>query len=176
MRKATNMYLIIGLGNPGKKYEITRHNVGFLILNEFAKSHNLVWEKDKKAQAEIVRFEQTILVKPRTFMNKSGLSVAYLVDYYKIAPENLLVVHDELDLDFGQTKLQRNVGAAGHLGVEDIVVSLKTKGFWRFRVGIGRPKNEKIETEDWVLSKFTSQELDEIRNIALPVGGFKSRE
>lgn len=165
------MRLIVGLGNPGRKYAKTLHNVGFILLDQFAKKNNLEWSKNAEAQAHIVKTKDYILVKPQTFMNRSGISVAYLMSYYKLDPENLLIVHDDIDLASGQTKMQKNVGPAGHLGVEDIVVSLKTKAFWRFRVGVGRPQNEQISTEDWVLSNFSSQELAEIQNIALPISG-----
>ena len=163
------MKLIVGLGNPGKKYEKTLHNVGFLLLDKFAQDAGLKWKGNSKAQAQIIKTDDYILVKPQTYMNRSGISVAYLLSYYKLTPQNLLVVHDDIDLNFGQTKYQKNVGPAGHLGVEDIVVSVKTKDFWRFRVGVGRPQNEQISTEDWVLSNFSSQELEKIQDISLPI-------
>jgi PTH1 family peptidyl-tRNA hydrolase len=165
------MQLIVGLGNPGKKYEKTLHNVGFILLDQFANANKLEWTKDSKAKAQIIKTEGYILVKPQTFMNQSGTSVSYLMSYFKISPENLLVIHDDIDLAFGQTKLQKNIGSAGHLGIEDIVVSIKTKDFWRFRVGVGRPQNEKISTEDWVLSNFSLQDLEKIQNISLPISG-----
>jgi len=165
------MKLIIGLGNPGKKYEKTLHNVGFILLDKLAEELGLKWKKDAKAQAQIAKNENLILAKPQTFMNRSGISVAHLMSYYKIPTEDLLVIHDDIDLAFAQTKLQKNIGPAGHLGVEDIVVSIKTKDFKRFRVGVGRPQNEKTSTEDWVLSNFSAQDLEKIQNISLPISG-----
>lgn len=166
------MNLIVGLGNPGKEYKNTRHNVGFILLDEFASQKNLNWTLDAKAQAFVTKFEDTLLAKPQTFMNRSGISVSYLINYYKVSLEDLLVVHDDVDLDFLQTKLQCGVGPAGHKGVEDIVVSVKSKNFWRFRVGIGRPENIPVDTQDWVLSRFSSQELEELKNISLPISGY----
>jgi len=159
------------LGNPGKKYAKTLHNVGFILLDKFAEDKHLSWKKDSKAQALVAKDENLLLVKPQTYMNRSGISVAYVLSYYKLNPSDLLVIHDDIDLNFGQTKLQKNIGPAGHLGVEDIIVSIKTKNFTRFRVGVGRPQNEKIATEDWVLSNFSAEQLEEIRNISLPISG-----
>lgn len=165
------MNIIVGLGNPGKKYEKTLHNVGFILLDKFAQKNNLKWSKNSKALALTAVYQDYLLVKPQTYMNKSGISVSYLMSYYKLNPSDLLVVHDDIDLQFGQTRLQKNAGSAGHLGVENIIVSLKTKDFSRFRVGVGRPENQNIPTEDWVLSDFTPQQLEEIQNISLPISG-----
>lgn len=166
------MKLIVGLGNPGKKYKHTRHNAGFILLDKFADEKDLNWKKDKKSASKIVRYEDTLFAKPQKFMNKSGVCVASLVEYYDISLDDLLVVHDDVDLEFLKTKLQRNIGPAGHKGVEDIVVSLRSKDFWRYRVGIGRPEENQVEVEDWVLSRFEPEELEEIQNISLPIGGY----
>ncbi len=166
------MKIVVGLGNPGKKYERTRHNVGFILLDNFSQDRDLTWRYDKRSQAEVSSFGDILLVKPQTFMNRSGISVSYLVNYYKLSLEDLIVIHDELDLPFGEIKLQKNVGSAGHLGVEDVIVSLKSKDFWRYRVGIGRPKNIRIDMGDWVLTEFTSQELEELQNVPLPISGY----
>lgn len=165
------MNLIVGLGNPGKKYEKTLHNVGFILLDNLARENNLKWSKNLKASALVALYGNYLLVKPQTYMNKSGISVAYLMSFYKLNPSDLLVVHDDMDLQFGQTKLQRGAGSAGHLGVESVIVSLKTKDFFRFRVGVGRPKDQNISAEDWVLSDFTPQQLEEIQNISFPISG-----
>ncbi len=168
----TNFYrLVVGLGNPGDRYALTRHNVGFMLLDVFASSRDLKWKFNKKAQALVTKFENVLLVKPQTYMNRSGISVAYFANYYELAPSELLVVHDDIDLDLGQTRLQFGAGPAGHHGVEDIMVSLKTKEFWRLRVGVGRPHNLHIAIEDWVLSKFSSDEIAKISTIQLPIGG-----
>ncbi len=167
------MKLVVGLGNTGIRYKKTRHNLGFILLNEYAKEHNLSWKKDRKARALIIRHEHEdiIFVKPQTFMNSSGISVSYLMNYYDLGLDDLLVVHDDVDLDFLQTKLQKGAGPAGHKGVEDIVVSVKSKDFWRFRVGVGRPHSAQMTTEDFILATFSKQELKEIKNISLPISG-----
>jgi len=165
------MKLVVGLGNPGIKYKKTRHNVGFILLNKYAKEHNLFWKKDRKAKAQVIRYEDITFVKPQTSMNRSGISVSYLMNYYDLDLEDLLVVHDDVDLDFLQTKLQRGTGPAGHKGVEDIIVSVKSKDFWRFRVGVGRPHSVQMTVEDFILAPFLKQELEEIQNISLPISG-----
>jgi len=165
------MKLVVGLGNPGLKYKKTRHNVGFILLDKYAKEHNLSWKKDKKAKAQIARHEDLIFVKPQTSMNRSGISVSYLMSYYDLDLEDLMVIHDDVDLGFLQTKLQKSTGPAGHRGVEDIIVSLRSKDFWRFRVGVGRPHDVQMTTEDFILAPFSKQELEEIQNISLPISG-----
>jgi len=165
------MKLVVGLGNPGLKYKKTRHNVGFILLDKYAKEHNLSWKKDKKAKAQIARYEDLIFVKPQTSMNRSGISVSYLMGYYDLDLEDLMVIHDDVDLGFLQTKLQKSTGPAGHRGVEDIIVSLRSKDFWRFRIGVGRPHNVQMTTEDFILAPFSKQELEEIQNISLPISG-----
>jgi len=165
------MKLVVGLGNPGLKYRKTRHNVGFILLDKYVKEHNLSWKKDKKAKAQVALYEDLIFVKPQTFMNSSGISVSYLMNYYNLNLQDLLVVHDDVDLDFLQIKLQKSIGPAGHRGVEDIIVSVKSKDFWRFRVGVGRPHSVQMSVEDFVLAPFSRQELEEIQNISLPISG-----
>lgn len=165
------MKLMVGLGNPGLKYKKTRHNVGFILLDKYAKEHNLSWKKDKKAKAQIIHYEDLIFVKPQTSMNSSGISVSYLMGYYDLDLEDLMVIHDDVDLGFLQTKLQKSTGPAGHRGVEDIIVSLRSKDFWRFRIGVGRPHNVQMTVEDFILAPFSKQELEEIQNISLPISG-----
>ncbi|RLC34918.1 MAG: hypothetical protein DRZ76_01540 [Candidatus Nealsonbacteria bacterium] len=140
--------LIVGLGNPGKKYIGTRHNVGFRVVDELA--------KEKR--------EGFILAKPRTFMNQSGKAVKQLIENCcmrtagKLKIENLIVVHDDIDLPIGGFRIQKGRGAAGHKGVQSIIDALGTKDFWRIRIGIcpktGKPKN----VEKFVLQKFTKEE------------------
>jgi PTH1 family peptidyl-tRNA hydrolase len=159
------MKLIFGLGNPGKEYENTRHNVGFILLDKYAADKGLKWLKQDKFKAETAREGDTLLVKPQTFMNNSGDCVSLATNFYKAKPEDVLVVHDEVDLEFGRTKKQLGGGSAGHHGVENIVEKLGTDAFWRFRVGIGRPGNTQFDVMDWVLSDFSDQELEIIKNI-----------
>ncbi len=157
------MKLLVGLGNPGKKYEQTRHNVGFIILDHIALEQGVAWEQQKKANALIAKHGQTILAKPQTFMNNSGSSVQKLAAFYGVSLADLVVVHDDVDLEFGKTKFALGMGSAGHHGIEDIIEKLGSKEFWRLRVGVGRPSGEgagKFEVEDYVLGNFTAEELE----------------
>jgi len=164
------MKLIVGLGNPGIKYEKTRHNIGWRIIEELA--HQIETEQWKmemrfnafEAQKNINQ-EKVILTKPQTFMNNSGLSVKSAVDYYKIPIENILVIHDEIDLPLGKIKIQKERGSAGHKGIESIIEHLGTNDFNRMRVGIKSNKQETIETEKFVLQKFTPEEEEIIQEI-----------
>jgi len=180
-RLGSQMKLIVGLGNPGKKFEKTRHNVGFILLDKFAEEIGggataAAWSFDPKFVADIVKItkagEEYLLVKPETFMNKSGESVSKVVNYFDIDLEEILVVHDDVDLQFGQTKLQTGRNSAGHKGVQSIIDTLKTNNFWRFRVGVGRPEDcghdANIETDDWVLMNLTDKELSQIKAIKIP--------
>lgn len=172
--------LIIGLGNPGGKYENTRHNMGFLFIDALAKSLNMPdFEFDKKLNSQVseVRlspFERSPegrqkfpevglrLAKPQTFMNKSGLAASALVKYFKIKPENILVVHDDIDILWGSFKLSFGRSSAGHKGAESIIKSLKTKDFWRLRIGIQpvmSSKRVKIKADKVILKKFTPSEM-----------------
>jgi len=144
---------IIGLGNPGKEYENTRHNIGFIFVDELSKR----WKTSK--------FNTLILVKPQTFMNKSGQAVLALIKKFKIKPENILIIHDDIDILWGNYKLSFGRSSAGHKGVESIIKALKTKNFWRLRIGIqplrqarGKPKKH-VSADKIILKKFTSSEL-----------------
>ncbi|TAM89681.1 MAG: aminoacyl-tRNA hydrolase [Candidimonas sp.] len=136
--------LIVGLGNPGPQYEATRHNAGFWLVDHFADdlSASFMMEKTFSAWVAKARFESAavILAKPTTFMNRSGLAVGALARFYKLAPEQVLVLHDELDLLPGQVKLKQGGGHAGHNGLRDIQRELASSNFWRLRVGIGHPR------------------------------------
>lgn len=148
--------LIIGLGNPGKQYEKTRHNVGFMALDEMAPGFKFV----KKFNAEIAIGEQIIFAKPQTFMNLSGQSVQAIMSFYKITPEELIVIHDDLDIELGEFKVQKNRSSAGHNGVQSIIDSLGTKNFSRIRIGIRNPNPEiNLSAEKFVLQKFSKEEM-----------------
>ncbi len=157
------MKLIVGLGNPTQKYEKTRHNVGFILINDFHEARGLHWEPAPKFDAEICVSENFILLKPQTFMNNSGKAVSKALNYYKIKPSDLLVVHDDVDLPQGTIRKQIGSGAAGHHGVEDIINEIGTKDFWRLRVGVGRPENNNIPVDVYVLDNFADSELVELR-------------
>jgi len=152
------MFLIVGLGNPGKKFEKTRHNVGFRVVNEFAKKNNFPdFKISKKFNALIsegeFNNEKVILAKSQTFMNLSGKAVKKLVSSFRFQVSGLWVVHDDIDLPLGKIRIVKNRGSAGHKGVESIIKELGTKNFVRFRIGIlpktGKPKN----LEKFVLQK-----------------------
>lgn len=155
------MKLIVGLGNPGKMYQKTRHNVGFMVLDALQKSTSTSWsswEISKKLNAEIStgthEEEKIILLKPLTFMNESGLAVQLAMHFYKIKSEDVMVVHDDKDIILGDLKIQTDRGHAGHNGVRSIIEQTNTQNFTRMRIGIGNTREEKIDTADFVLSKF----------------------
>lgn len=149
------MKLIVGLGNPGPQYERTRHNVGFRVVDRLAEKWGFTWS-ERRARAILasgtVGTEKVVLAKPLTFMNLSGESVGELARWYKLSPEDILVIYDELDLPTGRVRLRPGGNAAGHNGMRDIIARLHTSDFPRLRVGIGRPKHGRVEGRDHVLS------------------------
>jgi PTH1 family peptidyl-tRNA hydrolase len=151
----TAIRLIVGLGNPGREYEDTRHNAGFWWVDELARSHSLAFRNEAKFHGLAVRGQlhghEVFLLKPQTFMNVSGRGVGALAQFYKIAPAEVLVVHDELDLPPGSAKLKLGGGHGGHNGLKDIIAHLGTKDFWRLRIGIGHP-GERSEVSNFVLN------------------------
>lgn len=153
--------LIVGLGNPGQQYEKTRHNAGFLFLDSLVLERSSAWSNKPDFQGLLaecnIAGEKALLLKPQTFMNRSGQSVGKVARYYKIAPEEMLVVHDELDFDVGIVKLKKDGGHAGHNGLRDIIAHLGTKDFYRLRIGIGRPVGG-MEVVDYVLSVPSKQD------------------
>jgi len=160
------MILIVGLGNPGKKFQKTRHNIGFRIVDEFTRKNNLPkFKLSKKFNAEIsegiLGGEKILLAKPQTFMNLSGKSAKPLIDFYKITPPGRVVIHDDIDIPLGKIRIVKGRGAAGHKGVESIIKELGTKNFVRFRIGI-QPRSiisTIIENVDqFVLQKFNKEE------------------
>ncbi|MBU0673605.1 MAG: aminoacyl-tRNA hydrolase [Proteobacteria bacterium] len=158
------MFLLIGLGNPGSQYRDTRHNIGFMFLDYLA-SRTGVSFKGARCEAEIVKTTlvnaPVLLVKPLTYMNKSGLAVNQIAEYYKIPAEHVIVIHDDLDLVTGRIKIVFNRGAGGHNGIKSIIEHLGTKEFVRVRVGIGRP-GEKMSAASYVLSRFDLSEQTEL--------------
>lgn len=150
------MKLIIGLGNPGKEYESTRHNVGFIVVDNYV--NGAVWkEKYNALYAEcFVNKEKVIFIKPMTFMNLSGSSVVNFTNFYKINSEDILVIHDDIDLPAGTYRLKYNSSSGGHNGIKDIINKLGTQKFSHLKIGVG--KDNKMEVKDFVLSKLTSDE------------------
>jgi PTH1 family peptidyl-tRNA hydrolase len=147
--KSVNMLIIVGLGNPGKKYEKTRHNIGSRIIDEL----------------KYLKFKNVILAKPKTFMNESGNAVKNLLKNYHLKPNNLITIHDDIDIPLGKIKISAGHGSAGHKGVESIIKKLKSKNFIRFRIGIcpklGKPKNP----EAFVLQNFNKEEEKIVKEV-----------
>ncbi|HRY60454.1 MAG TPA: aminoacyl-tRNA hydrolase [Patescibacteria group bacterium] len=173
------MKIIVGLGNPGKKYTNTRHNVGFLgleqIINKTKKQESKVsiiqeFKLEKKFDAEVAKLklgkEDIILVKPQTFMNNSGIAVRKVVDFYKVNPEkDLIVIYDDIDIPLGKIKMRAEGSSAGHRGLQSIIDNLGTERFIRVRIGIGRPEDELTKIEDWVLQALKVSEKEIIENV-----------
>lgn len=165
------MKLIVGLGNPGKKYENTRHNVGFLVLDKIISNIQYQISKinKKEINAEIystaINEQKIILAKPLTFMNESGLAVQALVNFYKINLSDIIVVHDDKDLPLGDVRVQTDRGPAGHNGIISIIEKLGTKNFTRVRMGVAGEMLEKMDTADFVLEKFTPSEKETLNKM-----------
>ncbi len=164
------MKLIVGLGNPGKDYRLTRHNVGFLAIDQLATlDEDAHFMPDKKSKSDICKMnledKRVILVKPQTFMNNSGLSVRVLMDFYKVKPKDLIVIHDDKDIPLGDTKVHINRGPAGHNGVRSLVEQLGTQDFTRIRVGVAPTTGQIVDTADFVLGKFTKEEQRELKRV-----------
>ncbi len=166
-------FLIVGLGNPGEKYKYTRHNIGFSTVDFLADKK---WQKSKKADYFYLKMNinghNVELVKPQTFMNNSGKAVNYIMKKHSTSLDNLIVIHDDIDLMFGDIKLQRDRSSAGHKGVQSIIDSIGTKDFVRLRFGIGPQKNSLLDklrirkpTEKYVLEKFSKNERGALKEL-----------
>jgi peptidyl-tRNA hydrolase, PTH1 family len=185
------MKLIVGLGNPGEKYESTRHNVGFMVVDHLLKDLEPVsksnWDRQEKLKSDIYVFEydprgsepeKVILAKPLTYMNNSGMAVSLIANFYKVNPEDIWIVNDELDLPFGSMKIRFGGASAGHHGVDSIIESLGTDKFWRFRMGIGMARDHsemakhQVNGQEYVLKNFHGAEKSKAR--ALVKRGAKS--
>lgn len=159
--------LIVGLGNPGKEYQMTRHNVGFLVLNALA--DGATWSMKKTFKGEmaevIINGQKTLLFKPATFMNLSGQAVQAAMQFYKIPLGNVLVAHDDADLPFGEVRVQTGRGSAGHNGVKSVMECLGSADFVRVRVGIGRAANGNIPLDEFVLGRWSDEEKNKLDDI-----------
>ncbi|HEX2853997.1 MAG TPA: aminoacyl-tRNA hydrolase [Opitutaceae bacterium] len=154
--------LVAGLGNPGREYALTRHNLGWVVLEAFAAKHGLVWKTDPRFEAEVARWDFSPgrtrwLIKPLTFMNDSGRSVAAIARFYKIEPPAILAVYDDLNIDLGLVKVSITGSAGGHNGVASLLEQLGD-GFVRYRLGVGPKQPAQMELKDFVLGKFTSEQ------------------
>ena len=159
-RKDKMMYLIAGLGNPTREYEKTRHNVGFSVSDVLADKYNIdVSDRKHKALCGkgVIEGEKVLLLKPQTFMNLSGESIREAVDYYKIDPEDIIVIYDDISLDPGQLRIRLKGSAGGHNGIKNIIAHLGTQEFPRIKVGVGA-KPPKMDLADYVLSRFGAEE------------------
>lgn len=159
------MKIIVGLGNPGKEYVNTRHNIGFMFVDEVAKTNNLSFSLDKSKRAELatgtIKGEKVVLVKPITYMNLSGEALRLVMDYYKVGAEDIIVIHDDLDLPTGKLRIRANGSSGGHNGLKSIIANIKTQEFKRIKIGI----DKKGAVIDYVLGKFSKMELDEISKV-----------
>lgn len=166
------MKLIVGLGNPGKEYLITRHNVGFNVVDMLANDYGVCFSQNKKfnsLEATLnVNGEKVILIKPLTYMNLSGDAVIKYVNYYGIDVSDILIIHDDLDMEFGKIRFVFNSSSGGHNGIKDIINRLNSQEFARLKIGISNDKN--IDTKDYVLGKFSNDELDMLNVIYKKLG------
>jgi PTH1 family peptidyl-tRNA hydrolase len=159
------MKLIVGLGNPGKKYEKTRHNIGFMVIDELLNRHGFKLDKKKfngKYAMEVIHGEKVILLQPQTFMNLSGDAVRPLIDYYDISTRDVLVIYDDLDLPTGKIRLRAKGGHGGHNGMRSLIDHLGTKEFNRIRFGVGRPEDA-MPIVNYVLQDFPKAEMDTVQ-------------
>lgn len=154
-------YLIVGLGNPGPKYAATRHNAGFMVVDELARRHGLRFSS-KQANAEVARGDiggvRVIIAKPLTYMNNSGRAVSQLAHFYKIPPTHVLAVYDDIALPLGTLRIREKGSAGGHNGITSLIQHLGTQGFPRLRVGVDRPVVVQHSQIDWVLGRFSKDE------------------
>lgn len=159
------MRMIVGLGNPGKEYEGTRHNIGFKVVDFFAERKGVNFGKSKEhvLSGEFNHDgEKILIIKPQTYMNLSGQAVGALARWHKVAPEQILVIYDDLDLPVGKVRIRARGSAGGHNGMKSLIAHLNTEDFARIKVGIGRPPVDK-ETADYVLSNFLPTEREAIQ-------------
>ena len=182
MTKIFIMKIIIGLGNPGKEYKNTRHNTGFFLLDKIKEKYAFPeFEFNKKLNSEISSIkppllykeraggevEKIILVKPQTFMNLSGEAVKNILSFYKLTPDDIIVIHDDIDLPVGKYKIAQDSSSAGHNGVQNIIDAIGTQKFRRIKIGVGNANlRSKISPEDFVLQKFSEEEMEEIKKIS----------
>lgn len=157
---------LVGLGNPGKDYEESRHNIGFMVLDKLLKKSTSVelsfWEENRKFNSEIAKVGDLIMVKPLGYMNESGRAVSKILKFYKVPPFGLYVIHDDLDLPLGKIKISIDRGSAGHKGVQSIINETGSQNFVRIRVGVG--KSSKIPTERFLLAPFLPTERGKLKN------------
>jgi PTH1 family peptidyl-tRNA hydrolase len=157
------MWIIAGLGNPGRKYSRTRHNVGFLVAEEIASRYKIDLRKKEgyKTGRGSIEGQDVLLMEPLLYMNMSGLAVKPMIKKFNIQPESLIIIHDDLDMQTGKMRIRKTGSSGGHRGVESIIQSVGSKDFIRIKIGIGREQG--IPAEEYVLSKFSRQEISLIK-------------
>ncbi|MBT4760586.1 MAG: aminoacyl-tRNA hydrolase [Bdellovibrionaceae bacterium] len=161
------MKLIVGLGNPGSKYMMTRHNIGFMAADHFNNSFgDGQYKKEHKAEIAKIRVgsNQILIAKPQTFMNLSGESVQKIMSFYDVEPENILVIHDEIEIPFLSIRYQTARGHGGHNGIRNIHQMLSSNKYDRLRLGVGRPENPKMDVASYVLQNFLDIEVEELKD------------
>lgn len=165
------MKVVVGLGNPGKKYDLTRHNIGFMMIDHFSQQYNASFKFDKKFNADICELnidgEKVLLVKPLTFMNLSGDSVRKIMDYYHVDLDNLLVCHDDMAINFGQIKFKYNSSSGGQNGIKNIINHLGSQAFLRIKFGI--LNSQKTTANEFVLGKFNRTEQQQLKEMLTDV-------
>lgn len=170
---STGLALVVGLGNPGDRYAQTRHNAGFWFVDELAQRHGGSFRADKKFHGELARISvagrDCLLLKPMLFMNRSGLSVASVANFYRLVPAAVMIAHDEIDLPPGTLRIKQGGGHGGHNGLRDIIPALNSPDFWRLRIGVGHP-GHRDQVVNYVLARAGAAEqrlLDEAINDAV---------
>ena len=161
-KRGNDMYIIVGLGNPGREYEQTKHNVGFRVIDKLADKYNIDVTKFKHKAFTgdgMINGKKVFLVKPQTYMNLSGDSVGEMAQFYKIPPENIIVINDDISLDVGRIRVRPKGSAGGHNGLKSIIYRLNSDTFPRVKMGVGAPKHEDYDLADFVLGRFTKEEI-----------------
>lgn len=163
------MKLLVGLGNPGEKYALTRHNIGFMVLNAWVEIQEGTFSLEKKFQAEMARVDDILALKPMTMMNNSGLAVAKAAKFHKIAPEDILVIYDDKDMLFPKLRYRSDGTSGGHRGMQSVIDHLGTDAIPRLKIGVDNPLREQhqLDTADFVLKPFAKSELAQLNELIL---------
>lgn len=156
-------YMVVGLGNPGKEYNNTRHNAGFMFIDYISKLLNCNIDKEKfdaTLQFCCINNHKVLLLKPQTFMNNSGCSVVKAMNFYKILPRNVIIIYDDISFDVGKIRIRRDGTHGGHNGIKNIIQMCNSESFPRIKIGVGKKPHKNFDLSNWVLSKFSDEEID----------------
>jgi len=159
--------LVVGLGNPGRKYKNSKHNIGFMAIDHFVKNNRLKLKKKSAFNAEVAELDDLILVKPLTYMNLSGQAVYKVANYYQVNISDILVIYDDVDLPFGKLRLRYQGGSGGHNGIKSLIQHLNSQQFNRIRFGIDKMNG--VEMKNYVLSDFSKVEIKELNNVLIDI-------